>query len=160
MKKSIGLLVLGMFFLVALISFSSAAYYGGRFDPSYGRDNYDAYHSFTAKTTGSYYGPRTTTTTNYDKVSEKFWDGNSWVDRTSYVTVKRQTPSYPTYTRGYMGYGNYQSYPLSFTPSYNNYGNYPMYNSYGNNYGNYGGYGNYGSNYGNYNYNNQRTSYW
>ncbi len=137
MKKTIGLFAVGMFLLIALISLSSAAYYGGYYDPYYG-GSYDAYYSYNVRTTGSYYGPKTTTATSYDKVSTRYWNGNSWVDRTTYVKEKVQTP---------YGYGYY--------PGYNSnryYGGYYDYGGY--NYGNY-----YGNDYGNY-YNYPRVSYW
>jgi hypothetical protein len=123
--KTIGLFALGMLFLIALASFSSAYHYGGYYDPYYGRGNYDSYHSYTTRTQGGYYGPRTTTSTNYDKVSERYWDGRSWVDRTTYTRVNRETPDcyyygcYPGYQNSYY-YGGYDY------PNYNNryYGNY------------------------------------
>lgn len=104
MRKAIGLFALSMFFLIALASLSSAYYYGGYYDPYYGRGDYDSYYSFTERTSGGYYGPRRTTTTEYDKVSEKYWDGYDWVDRTYYVREKRESPY------GYGGYGYYPGY--------------------------------------------------
>lgn len=130
MKKAASLFALGMLFSIALMSFSSA-YYGGYFDSYYG-GNYDSYHSYTVKTSGSYYGPKTTTATNYGKVSESYWNGRSWVDRTTYVKEKVETPDcyysgcYPGYNSnryygGNYGYGNYR---------YGNYDSYPSYNYY------------------------------
>jgi hypothetical protein len=135
MKKTIGMFVLGLFALITLAGFSSAAYYGGYYDSYYGQGDFDAYHSYTSRTSGGYYGPRTTTTTNYDKVSEAYWDGRSWVDRTTYTKVQRETPQYGGYGY-YPGYQNRANYYGAY--------NYPDYN-----YGNYGG-----------NYNYPRTSYW
>jgi len=147
MKKAVGMFALGMFFLIALMSFSSAAYYGGYFNPYYGGGNYDASYSYNTRTSGSYYGPQMTTTTQRGKVSESYWNGYSWVDRTAYVTEKVQTPQYG-------GYGYYPGYN-----SNRNYGGYYDYGGY--NYGNY----NYGNYYGNfypdyYGYNYPRVSYW
>lgn len=118
MKKAIGMLALGMLFLIALTSFSSAYYYGGYYDPYYGGGNYDSYHSYTTRTKGSYYGPKITTTTNYDKVSARYWDGSSWVDKTTYSKVKRETPDcyyggcgyYPGYRPNYYGAYYYPDY--------------------------------------------------
>lgn len=124
MKKAIGMFALGMVFLIALAGFSSAAYYGGYFDSYYGHGDYDSYHSYTERTSGGFYGPRRTTSTSYDRVNEKYWDGYDWVDRTYYVREKRQSPSY-----GSWGYG---SHPAYLQPSYGYYDYYPSYN--------YGGY--------------------
>ena len=124
MKKTIGMFALGMFCLIALAGFSSA-YYGGYYDPYYGQGNYDSYHSYTTRTNGGYYGPRTTTTTNYDKVSAKYWDGYSWVDRTTYTREKRESPQYASYGY-YQGYNSNRYYGAYNYPSYDyrNYGNY------------------------------------
>lgn len=107
MKKTFGMIALGMFLLIALTSFSSAAYYGGYYSSNYGAGDYNAYHSFSTKTSGAYYGPRTTTTTNYDRVNEKYWDGYDWVDRTVYVRETRESPQY------YSGYYYAPSYSYS-----------------------------------------------
>jgi len=112
MRKIIGLFVFGIFFLIALASFSSAYYYGGYYDPYYG-GIYDSQYSYNVKTSGSYYGPRTTTATKYDKVSVKYWNGRSWVDRTTYVKEKVETPHgygyHPRYSN-YRYYGGYYDY--------------------------------------------------
>ncbi|MFH1802480.1 MAG: hypothetical protein ABH864_03435 [archaeon] len=149
MKKAFGMFALGMFFLIALVSLSSATYYGGVFDPYYGQGKYDSYSSYSTRTEGSYYGPKVTTTKSYDTITEKFRDSNGdWVDRKYYVREKRE--SLPQYDScGYGGYGCYGGYGYGgyqgyYQPSYNNYNtyNYPDYN------------------YRNYNYNYPRTQYW
>ncbi|MFX0211582.1 MAG: hypothetical protein ACFFDT_36730, partial [Candidatus Hodarchaeota archaeon] len=108
MKKALGLFAFGMIVLLGFVSLSSAlTYYGGYFDPYYGAGDYDAYSSYTSRTSGGFYGPRTTTTTAYDKVSEKFMNPNGkWVDRTTYVREKVESPYY--YSSG--GYYNQPYY--------------------------------------------------
>lgn len=119
MKKAIGLFVLGMLFSIVLLSLSSAAHYGGYYDPYYGQGDYDAYYSYTSRTQGGYYGPKTTTTSTYDRVSAKYWDGRSWVDKTTYTRVNRETPHYSGYGY-YPGYQNRNYYGGYGYPDYDN----------------------------------------
>ncbi|MBU0760392.1 MAG: hypothetical protein KJ600_02700 [Nanoarchaeota archaeon] len=140
-KKIFAFAFAGLFLLVAFSSFSSAAYYGGYFNPNqgygYGNDYYDSYSSWSSRTSG-YGGFVTTKTTNYDRVNEKYWDGHDFVERTTYVQEKRETPQYGGYGSNY-GYGGYQGNYYSQKPWYKKYWEQPAYDR--NYYGGYLGYG-------------------
>ncbi len=108
MKKAFGLFVFGLVALAVLSGLGSAYYSNGGYyyGNNYG-DSYDDYHSYTSRTSG--YGPmRTTRTTNYDRTTEKYWNGREMVDRTVYVRESRESPQYSRQNYGYdYGYGNY-----------------------------------------------------
>lgn len=129
-------LLVGIFatFVLALMlsSFASAYYYNYYPSGNYGGDNYDSFSYHSARVSGS--GPYVTArTTDYDRTTQKYWDGNSWVDRTVYVRETRETPSYPSYGYQPSGYyGNYNNYYNSndYTPWYQKYwSNSPAYSS-------------------------------
>jgi hypothetical protein len=148
MRKKIILGIVGLFAVMFVMNFASAYYYTYPAYGGYGYDDqYDSYSYSSQRTTGN--GPYVSTkSTNYNRVTENYWNGREWVKRTSYVSEKRESPQY---SRGYGGYGNYyggyNNYNRynNYNPWYQKYWDNDRYNNYG--YGNYNSYPNYGYGY-------------
>ncbi len=135
-KKLFELVFVGAVLLVVFSNFSSAYYpsftpqyytfgnnYGNYYGNYYGGygNYYDDYSSHTSHTSG--YGPYVTTkTTNYNRLNEQYWNGYSWVDRTTYVRETRESPQY--YNHGYYDYGDYYD---GYNPWYVKYWEQPSY---------------------------------
>lgn len=127
MAKKLVLFGIAALFLLLTLSFSSAAYYGGYY--GYGDDYTRRSYSSTYERNGYY------RTTDYDRTNLRYWDGRSWVERTSYVKETRESPNYGYgYYGPYGGGSPYPWYTKYYTyqyPSRNyNYRYYPQYSYY------------------------------
>jgi hypothetical protein len=146
MNKKLILGFAGLFFTLLALNFASANYYTFPYYGGYGHDNFDSFSYHSERTTGNY-GYLNTKTNDYNRVTESFWDGRDWVERTYYVSERRESPNYGYGGYGYGGYGNfYGGYPNyygeynNYNSGYGNYYKYPSYNKYNYNYPRYGYY--------------------
>lgn len=108
-KKVLFLFGFAALFLLLSLSFSSAAYYGGYYRNNYG-GGYGYGDDYTRRTYSSTYERNGYfKTTDYGRTSERYWSGDSWVTRTSYIKETRESPNYGY---GYAGpYGGGSPYP-------------------------------------------------
>lgn len=99
MKKLFALTFVTLFTLSMFASLSSAFYYGN--------DDYTRRTYYSTYENNGYIR-----TTNYDRTSESYWDGNEWVDRTTYVRETREGNAYDSYYRRNYPYSSYgRNYP-------------------------------------------------
>jgi len=120
MRKIFGVLIAAMLFLTLFATLGSAYYYNDDYSRRTYASTYERNGYFRA--------------TNYDRVSEKYWNGNSWVTRTSYIRETRESPSYGFYSGRPQGSNNFYGRPW-----YTKYWNTPRYEySYPRNYYVYG----------------------
>lgn len=104
-KKIFTFALAGFVLLLALSALSSA--YSNYHDNDYDRDyrgyRYGGYSPYEDYDRVDYHYSRDNgnmiKSTDYQRTTEKYWNGRSWVDRTVYVRETRETP---------YGYGYYQ----------------------------------------------------